>query len=39
MDKIKDIFTGKTLNIWEDNELVYCSIFPNGVTICLDKEG
>ena len=34
----KDIFTGKTFNVWEDDEFVWINLYTNSITLMLTKE-
>ena len=34
----KDIFAGKTFNVWEDDEFVWINLYTNSITLMLTKE-
>lgn len=38
MSKIKEIYNGDTINVWQDDELIFMHINPNGLTFCMTQE-
>jgi len=35
---VKDIFKGENIGVWEDDDVVFIDIYPNGITFCQSKE-
>lgn len=38
MAKIKDIYSGELMQVWEDDDFVFVNFFPNGCTLTFMPE-